>query len=101
MTTHTITRAHLANAVYKETGISLGESGELVDAVFDEITRVLAQHEPVKISSFGTFNLRDKKARIGRNPKTGVEVVITPRTVLSFNPSNLLKDQINTPKKKK
>ena len=83
MTGQTITRAHLANAVYKELGVSLSESGELVDAVFEEIINVLARHEPMKISSFGTFNLRSKKARVGRNPKTGVEVVITPRTVLS------------------
>jgi integration host factor subunit alpha len=99
MTGQTITRAHLANAVYKELGVSLSESGDLVDAVFEEISNVLARHEPVKLSSFGTFNLRSKKARVGRNPKTGVEVVITPRTVLSFNPSNLLKNRINAANK--
>lgn len=96
MTGQTITRAHLANAVYKDVGVSLSESSDLVDAVFEEITAALACHDPVKLSSFGTFNLRTKKARVGRNPKTGVEVVITPRTVLSFNPSNLLKKSINS-----
>lgn len=96
MTEKTITRADLTNAVYQELGVSLSESGVLVDAFFEEITTVLARREAVKLSSFGTFNLRDKKARIGRNPKTGVEVVITPRTVLSFNPSNLLKQRVNT-----
>ncbi len=95
MTEKTITRAELTNAVYQELGVSLSDASTMVDAFFDEITDVLARHESVKLSSFGTFNLRHKKARIGRNPKTGVEVVITPRTVLSFNPSNLLKQRVN------
>jgi integration host factor subunit alpha len=95
MSDKTITRADLAYAVYQELKVSQTESAALVDAFFEEITKVLANQEAVKLSSFGSFNLRYKKARIGRNPKTGVEVVITPRTVLSFNPSNLLKERIN------
>ncbi len=95
MTQKTVTRAYLSNVVYREMGLSLSESTTLVDAFFEEVTDVLAQDEPVKLSSFGTFNLRYKKSRVGRNPKTGVEVDISPRTVLSFNPSNLLKKRVN------
>jgi integration host factor subunit alpha len=91
----TVTRAELTNAVYQEMGVSLNEAGDMVDAFFEEITETLGEHEPVKLSCFGSFKLRHKKARVGRNPKTGVEVIITPRTVLSFNPSNLLKQQVN------
>lgn len=93
--TKTITRADLGNAVYREIGLSLSESMNLVDAVFEEIIKGMEEGENVKLSSFGTFTLRSKKARVGRNPKTGVEVVITPRTVLSFNPSNILKEMVN------
>jgi integration host factor subunit alpha len=95
MSQETITRAHLGNAVYREIGLSLSESMTLVDAVFEEISEALEEGHSVKLSSFGTFNLRQKNARVGRNPKTGVEVPISPRTVLSFNPSNLLKQQVN------
>ncbi len=91
----TITRADLGNAVYREIGLSLSESMTLVDAVFEEICKALEEGDNVKLSSFGTFSLRKKKARVGRNPKTGVEVVITPRTVLTFNPSNILKETVN------
>lgn len=91
----TLTRADLSNAVYREIGLSLSESTELVDAVIDEISGALESGETVKLSSFGTFKLRHKKQRIGRNPKTGVEVPISPRTVLSFNASNLLKEKVN------
>lgn len=91
----TITRADLGNAVYREIGLSLSESMTLVDAVFEEICQALENGDNVKLSSFGTFSLRKKKARVGRNPKTGVEVVITPRTVLTFNPSNILKESVN------
>ncbi len=91
----TITRADLGNSVYREIGLSLSESMNLVDAVFEEIITAMEEGENVKLSSFGTFTLRKKKARVGRNPKTGVEVVITPRTVLSFNPSNILKEEVN------
>ncbi len=93
--TKTITRADLGNAVYRDIGLSLSESMTLVDAVFEEISVALEQGDNVKLSSFGTFGLRKKKARVGRNPKTGVEVTITPRTVLTFNPSNILKESVN------
>ena len=91
----TLTRAELSAEVYRQLGLSLAESTELVDAVIDEVVRCLESGESVKLSSFGTFSLRRKKQRIGRNPKTGVEVPITPRTVLSFNASNILKAQVN------
>lgn len=95
MTDETITRAHLGNSVYREIGLSLTESMLLVDAVFEEVSLALEEGVSVKLSSFGTFALRKKNARVGRNPKTGIEVPIEPRTVLSFNPSNLLKQQVN------
>jgi integration host factor subunit alpha len=95
MTEKTLTRADLSAAVYKEIGLSLQECNTLVDAVIDEVCLALEGGETVKLSSFGTFGLRRKKERIGRNPKTGVEVPITSRTVLSFNASNLLKGRVN------
>lgn len=91
----TLTRADLSNAVYREIGLSLSESTQLVDTVIDEICDALSNGDMVKLSSFGTFKLRRKKERIGRNPKTGVEVPISPRTVLSFNASNILKQKVN------
>ena len=91
----TLTRADLSNAVYKQIGLSLQECNSLVDTVIDEICVALEQGQTVKLSSFGTFSLRRKKQRMGRNPKTGVEVPITSRTVLSFNASNLLKAKVN------
>jgi integration host factor subunit alpha len=95
MTTTTLTRADLSNAVYREIGLSLSESTGLVDAVLEEVSQALSEGHSVKLSSFGTFKLRRKKERVGRNPKTGVEVPITPRTVLSFNASNILKNSVN------
>lgn len=91
----TLTRADLSAGIYREIGLSLSEATGVVDAVIEEIVDALANDETVKLSSFGTFSLRRKKQRIGRNPKTGVEVPITPRTVLSFNASNILKKQVN------
>lgn len=91
----TLTRADLSAAVYKEIGLSLQECNTLVDAVIEEVCGALEKGETVKLSSFGTFSLRKKKERMGRNPKTGVEVPITSRTVLSFNASNLLKSRVN------
>jgi integration host factor subunit alpha len=91
----TLTRADLSNSVYREIGLSLSESTQLVDSVLEEVSAALASGKSVKLSSFGTFKLRRKKQRIGRNPKTGVEVPITPRTVLSFNASNILKSAVN------
>jgi integration host factor subunit alpha len=92
----TLTRADLSNSVYKQIGLSLQECNALVDSVIEEISLSLEQGNPVKLSSFGTFSLRGKKQRMGRNPKTGVEVPITSRTVLSFNASNLLKAKVNS-----
>ncbi len=91
----TLTRSDLSNSIYREIGLSLSESTDLVDAVIDEISAALEEGEVVKLSSFGTFKLRQKKERVGRNPKTGVEVPITPRTVLSFNASNIMKKKVN------
>ena len=92
---NTVTRAHLAEAVYQEVGLSRNESAELVDSVLNEISDALAKGESVKISSFGSFLVRMKGERIGRNPKTGEEVPILPRQVLVFKPSNVLKSKIN------
>jgi integration host factor subunit alpha len=94
--TKTLTRADLSASVYSKIGLSLQECNSLVDAVIEEICVGLEQGDSVKLSSFGTFSLRHKKQRMGRNPKTGVEVPITSRTVLSFNASNLLKGKVNT-----
>ena len=91
----TVTRADLTEAVYQEVGLSRNESMQLVESVLEEIADTLAHGEPVKISSFGTFTVRDKAQRIGRNPKTGEEVPILPRRVLVFRASHVLKDRIN------
>ena len=91
----TITRADLSESVFQEVGLSRNESAELVEVVLDEIAGALARGEPVKISSFGSFAVRDKGQRIGRNPKTGQEVPILPRRVLVFRASNVLKARIN------
>ncbi len=93
--TKTITRAHLSEAVYQEVGLSRNESADLVERVLDEIAASLTRGEVVKLSSFGTFSVRQKGGRVGRNPKTGEEVPINPRRVLVFRPSHVLKDQIN------
>ncbi|CAA7621726.1 integration host factor subunit alpha [Magnetospirillum sp. SS-4] len=95
MTAKTITRAQLSEAVYQEVGLSRNESADLLEAVLDEISGALAIGQTVKISSFGSFSVRSKGQRVGRNPKTGEEVPILPRRVLVFRPSQLLKKQIN------
>jgi len=95
MENRTITRADLAEAVYEEVGLSRNESSDLVEAVLDEVADTLVAGENVKISSFGSFSIREKGERIGRNPKTGVEVPISPRKVLVFKASHVLKDKIN------
>lgn len=95
MASRTITRADLAEAVYQEVGLSRNESADLVEAILSEISGSLVSGENVKISSFGSFLVRDKGRRIGRNPKTGEEVSIEPRRVLSFRASQVLKDRIN------
>ena len=91
----TVTRARLSEAIYQEVGLSRNESAELVEAVIAEISGALERGEIVKISSFGSFAVRQKGERIGRNPKTGQEVPISPRRVLVFRASHALKDQIN------
>ena len=95
MAERTLTRAHLSEAVYEEVGLSRNESTELVESVLNRISSTLVSGETVKISSFGTFSVRSKGQRIGRNPKTGKEVPILPRRVLVFRPSQLLKDKVN------
>ena len=94
MAGQTVTRADLCEAVYQKLGLSRTESSKLVEAVLDEICDAVARGENVKLSSFGSFVVRDKGERIGRNPKTGVEVPITPRRVLTFRASQMLKDRI-------
>ena len=95
MTGQTVTRAQLTEAVYQEVGLSRNESAELVESVIAEISGALARGEMVKISSFGSFAVRQKGQRVGRNPKTGQEVTINPRRVLVFRASHTLKHQIN------
>ena len=95
MSGKTVTRADLSEAVYREIGLSRNESAELVESILTHLSDALVNGETVKISSFGTFSVRSKTARIGRNPKTGQEVPITPRRVLSFRPSHLMKDRVN------
>jgi integration host factor subunit alpha len=95
MAERTITRAELSEAVYQEVGLSRNESADLLELVLSEISTALAQGEAVKISSFGSFSVRSKGQRLGRNPKTGEEVPILPRKVMVFRPSQLLKNRIN------
>ncbi|MCU0986155.1 MAG: integration host factor subunit alpha [Acetobacteraceae bacterium] len=95
MTASTVTRAQLAEAVYEQVGLSRNESAQLVESVLEIVTAALESGHPVKISSFGTFAVRQKGRRIGRNPKTGVEVPILPRKVLVFRPSQVLKARVN------
>ena len=95
MTEKTVTRAELSEAVYQEVGLSRSESSELVESVLEEISTALVRGEAVKLSSFGSFSVRDKGQRIGRNPKTGEEVPILARRVLVFRASHVLKDKIN------
>jgi integration host factor subunit alpha len=95
MAGRTVTRANLSEAVYQEVGLSRNESAQLVEAVLSEVSDSLIAGDTVKISSFGSFQVRQKGGRIGRNPKTGEEVPIAPRRVLVFRPSHVLKDQVN------
>jgi integration host factor subunit alpha len=91
----TITRADLAEAVYRQLGLSRSESSVLVELMLAEIADAIADGQNVKLSSFGSFIVRSKAARVGRNPKTGVEATITPRRVMVFKASNVLKARIN------
>lgn len=95
MVSNTVTRAQLSEAVYQEVGLSRNESADLVESILDEVADALARGEMVKISSFGSFQVRQKGERVGRNPKTGEEVPILPRRVLVFRASHVLKHRIN------
>ena len=92
---NTVTRAQLAESIYTQVGLSRNESADLLEVVLERISSALAGGESVKISGFGTFSVRQKGRRIGRNPKTGVEVPILPRRVLVFRPSQVLKAHVN------
>jgi integration host factor subunit alpha len=95
VTKSTLTRADLAEAVYKRIGLSRSESAALVELMLNEISAAVERGENVKLSSFGSFLVRSKGERIGRNPKTGIEVPITPRRVMVFKASNVLRARIN------
>ena len=92
---NTLTRAHLAETIYTQVGLSRNESADLLESVLETMSAVLEGGESVKISGFGTFSVRQKGRRIGRNPKTGQEVPILPRRVLVFRPSHVLKAHVN------
>ena len=92
---NTVTRAHLAESIYTQVGLSRNESADLLETVLERMSSALASGESVKISGFGTFSVRQKGRRIGRNPKTGIEVPILPRRVLVFRPSQVLKAHVN------
>jgi integration host factor subunit alpha len=90
----TLTRADLADALHKEVGLSRADSAKIVEQILKEMCEALSNGENVKISGFGTFVLRDKGERVGRNPKTGVEVPIAPRRVLTFRASQMMRERI-------
>jgi integration host factor subunit alpha len=90
-----ITRAHLAETIYAQVGLSRNESADLLEDVLERVCAALEAGESVKVSGFGTFSVRQKGRRIGRNPKTGIEVAIMPRRVLVFRPSHVLKARVN------
>ncbi len=95
MSNKTLTRADLAETVHRDIGLSRTESADMVNAVLDLVSGALVDGQSVKLSSFGTFLVRAKRERMGRNPKTGEEVPITPRRVLVFRPSQVMKNVIN------
>ena len=95
MTEKTLTRMNLSESVFREVGLSRNESADLVESVLEKISASLVSGEQVKISSFGTFSIRQKNARVGRNPKTGEEAPIPPSRVLTFRPSHLMKDRVS------
>lgn len=90
----TLTRADLAESLNSQIGLSRAESARIIESILELMCEALARGENVKISGFGTFVLRDKTARVGRNPKTGIEVPISPRRVLTFRPSQIMRDQV-------
>ncbi len=91
----TITRYDIAETLYQEVGLSRKVSGEILDMILEEISKELSEGNSVKISSFGTFLVRNKKPRIGRNPKTGIDAEISARRVISFKPSQIMRKSIN------
>ena len=94
-TVGTLTRADLAEALHREVGLSRADSAKIVEQILHDMCEALSTGENVKISGFGTFVLRDKGERVGRNPKTGVEVPIAPRRVLTFRASQTVRDRIS------
>ncbi|MGH1451670.1 MAG: integration host factor subunit alpha [Paracoccaceae bacterium] len=100
MSEKTLTRMDLSEAIFREVGLSRNDSAQLVETVLDHMSDALVGGEQVKISSFGTFSVREKAARVGRNPKTGKEVPIEPRRVLTFRPSHLMKERVATGNKR-
>jgi integration host factor subunit alpha len=96
----TVTRAELAEAVFRKVGISRHESSKLVDSIIEEICSALAREEEVKLSSFATFSIRSKAEREGRNPKTGETAYISPRKVISFKASSGLKTRVTNEHRK-
>ncbi len=90
----TMTRADLSDSLHRNIGLSRAESSKIVDSILEHMTVSLANGEHLKITGFGTFTVREKAERIGRNPKTGVEVPIAPRKVLSFRPSQQMRDRV-------
>ena len=90
----TLTRAELSEEVHREIGLSRADAASVVEQVLDHMCGALAKGENVKISGFGSFILREKGERVGRNPKTGIEVPIAPRRVLTFRASQMLRDRI-------
>lgn len=91
----TITRSDVVDAIYSEIGLSRKDSSDILDMVIDEIIKELSSGNDVKLSTFGTFSLHNKNARIGRNPKTGISATISPRRVISFKASQTLRNRIN------
>lgn len=98
MTGKTLTRADLSEAMVQKVGLPRNECQDLVELILKEVSDALADGQSVKLSSFGSFGIRSKGQRVGRNPKTGEEVPITPRRVLVFKPSNIMKERINVAK---
>ncbi|MFN3433051.1 MAG: integration host factor subunit alpha [Sphingomonas sp.] len=96
-TAGTLTRADLSEALHRQIGLSRTDSAKIVEQILGEMCDALARGENVKISGFGTFVLRDKGERVGRNPKTGVEVPIAPRRVLTFRASQMMRERIVAP----
>ena len=96
----TLTRADLAEAVVQKVGLPRNESQDLVELILQEISTSLAAGESVKLSSFGSFGIRQKGQRVGRNPKTGEEVPIEPRRVLTFRPSHIMKERVDVGNKR-